>query len=324
MNSTNKQITTLLCSLAFLFCFADGLSAQRINLRMYPSGSWAYGVDGRAMVRPGTEIPHGLVEMKGIVPPPPTGRWKERYPNWLLQYRDKYTGSQTAELSKIVPATLTAMAKHLAKLPVNEDVKFKAQLQLEGEDDPFEAYVHGIDGNYVTIRQGKGGALERRLLSKLTPESLMFLVVKLSGKKEAEKVKPQLYEENIGMGLGEDEEDDIGMGLGEDGDEEDGIEARPAKGKANAQEKAKQERKKSAEAAIKIAAKTKNGFISNIEILGVVGDSLQYKNSEGAAKLIPLSEFDEETLIRIIKELGKLKKTTPSSTPAQKPSAGKT
>ena len=33
MNMTNKQITTLLCSLTFLFCFADGLSAQKITAR---------------------------------------------------------------------------------------------------------------------------------------------------------------------------------------------------------------------------------------------------------------------------------------------------
>lgn len=33
MNITNKQITTLLCSLAFLLCFADGLSAQKITAK---------------------------------------------------------------------------------------------------------------------------------------------------------------------------------------------------------------------------------------------------------------------------------------------------
>ena len=33
MHITHKQITTLLCSLAFLFCFADGLSAQQITAK---------------------------------------------------------------------------------------------------------------------------------------------------------------------------------------------------------------------------------------------------------------------------------------------------
>ena len=67
----------------------------------------------------------------------------------------------------------------------------------------------------------------------------------------------------------------------------------------------------------KITAKTKSGYSSSIEVLGVVGDSLQFKNLEGATKLLRLSEFDEETLIRIIKKLSKRKKTTSSSTPAK-------
>lgn len=57
----------------------------------------------------------------------------------------------------------------------------------------------------------------------------------------------------------------------------------------------------------KIVAKTKSGYTSSIEILGVVGDSLQFKVPDGTTKQIPLGDLSEDTLIRLVKEFAKLK-----------------
>jgi hypothetical protein len=57
----------------------------------------------------------------------------------------------------------------------------------------------------------------------------------------------------------------------------------------------------------KIVAKTKSGYTSSIEIVDVVGDSLQFKVPDGTTKQIPLADLSEDTLIRVIKEFAKRK-----------------
>jgi|GEM_PF-6727134 len=54
-----------------------------------------------------------------------------------------------------------------------------------------------------------------------------------------------------------------------------------------------------------ITVRSKRGVASSIEVIGVDGDSLKFKGSRGTM-LLPLKDFDEDSLIRIIKELGKL------------------
>lgn len=69
-----------------------------------------------------------------------------------------------------------------------------------------------------------------------------------------------------------------------------------------------------------ISVRTKKGVAGSIEVIGVTGDSLKFKGSRGTM-LLPLKDFDEDSLIRIIKELGKLNNAiSPAEASSPKPS----
>jgi hypothetical protein len=70
----------------------------------------------------------------------------------------------------------------------------------------------------------------------------------------------------------------------------------------------------------KITVRSKKGVAGSIEVIGVTGDSLEFKGSRGTM-FMPLKDFDEDSLIRIIKELGKLSNaTSPAEASNPKPS----